>query len=179
MAKTIIQKVWDRHVVAENPGAPALLYIDLHLVHEVTSPQAFSGLRERGLKVRRPDLTFGTTDHSIPTHDRSLPIVDKVAETQITQFEKNCRDFGIPYYGPHSAKQGIVHIIGPEQGLTQPGMTVVIEGEHQCMTTRGVHKPGVSMVTSRMLGVFRTDPSTRREVLSMIGTPSGGTGEYV
>src|SRR5690242_5903771 len=130
MAKTIIQKVWDRHVVAENPGAPALLYIDLHLVHEVTSPQAFSGLRERGLKVRRPDLTFGTTDHSIPTHDRSLPIVDKIAETQITQFEKNCRDFGIPYYGPHSAKQGIVHIIGPEQGLTQPGMTVVCGDSH-------------------------------------------------
>src|SRR6476660_1364122 len=100
--RTIIEKVWDRHVVAENPGAPVLLYIDLHLVHEVTSPQAFSGLRERGLKVRRPDLTFGTTDHSIPTHDRSLPIVDKIAETQITQFEKNCRDFGIPYYGPHS-----------------------------------------------------------------------------
>lgn len=130
MAKTIIQKVWDRHIVAENPGAPALLYIDLHLVHEVTSPQAFSGLRERGLKVRRPDLTFGTTDHSIPTHDRSLPIVDKIAETQITQFEKNCRDFGIPYYGPHSEKQGIVHIIGPEQGLTQPGMTVVCGDSH-------------------------------------------------
>jgi 3-isopropylmalate/(R)-2-methylmalate dehydratase large subunit len=128
--RTIIEKVWDSHVVAERPGAPALLYIDLHLVHEVTSPQAFSGLRERGLKVRRPDLTIGTTDHSIPTYDRSLPILDKVAEAQITQFEKNCRDFGISYYGPHSAKQGIVHIIGPEQGLTQPGMTVVCGDSH-------------------------------------------------
>jgi 3-isopropylmalate/(R)-2-methylmalate dehydratase large subunit len=128
--RTIIEKVWDSHVVAERPGAPALLYIDLHLVHEVTSPQAFSGLRERGLKVRRPDLTIGTTDHSIPTHDRSLPILDKVAEAQITQFEQNCRDFGIPYYGPHSAKQGIVHIIGPEQGFTQPGMTVVCGDSH-------------------------------------------------
>src|SRR3954471_18206233 len=128
--RTIIEKVWDRHIVAERPGAPTLIYIDLHLVHEVTSPQAFSGLRERGLKVRRPDLTFGTTDHSIPTHDRSLPILDKIAETQITQFEKNCRDFGIPYYGPHSDKQGIVHIIGPEQGLTQPGMTVVCGDSH-------------------------------------------------
>jgi 3-isopropylmalate/(R)-2-methylmalate dehydratase large subunit len=128
--RTIIEKVWDSHVVAEKPGAPALLYIDIHLVHEVTSPQAFSGLRERGLKVRRPDLTIGTTDHSIPTHDRDLPIVDKIAETQIVQFEKNCNDFGIPFYGPHSAKQGIVHVIGPEQGFTQPGMTVVCGDSH-------------------------------------------------
>ena len=128
--RTIIEKVWDNHVVAQQPGAPALLYIDLHLVHEVTSPQAFAGLRERGLKVRRPDLTIGTTDHSIPTYDRTLPILDKVAEAQITQFEKNCRDFGIPFYGPHSDKQGIVHIIGPEQGLTQPGMTVVCGDSH-------------------------------------------------
>jgi 3-isopropylmalate/(R)-2-methylmalate dehydratase large subunit len=106
-SRTIIEKVWDNHVVAERPGAPTLLYIDLHLVHEVTSPQAFSGLRERGLKLRRPDLTIGTTDHSIPTYDRSLPIMDKVAETQIIQFEKNCRDFGIPFFGPRSDKQGI------------------------------------------------------------------------
>jgi len=128
--RTIIEKVWDNHVVAEREGAPTLLYIDLHLVHEVTSPQAFSGLRERGLKVRRPDLTIGTTDHSIPTYDRSLPILDKIAEAQINQFEKNCREFGIPFFGPHSDKQGIVHIIGPEQGLTQPGMTVVCGDSH-------------------------------------------------
>ena len=128
--RTIIEKVWDSHVVSERPGAPTLLYIDLHLVHEVTSPQAFSGLRDRGLKVRRPDLTIGTTDHSIPTYDRTLPILDKVAEAQIAQFEKNCRDFGIPFFGPHSDKQGIVHIIGPEQGLTQPGMTVVCGDSH-------------------------------------------------
>jgi 3-isopropylmalate/(R)-2-methylmalate dehydratase large subunit len=130
MQRTIIEKVWDNHVVAERAGTPTLLYVDLHLVHEVTSPQAFSGLRERGLKVRRPDLTIGTTDHSIPTHDRTLPIVDKIAEAQITQFEKNCRDFGIPFYGPTSKKQGIVHVIGPEQGLTQPGMTVVCGDSH-------------------------------------------------
>jgi 3-isopropylmalate/(R)-2-methylmalate dehydratase large subunit len=128
--RTIIEKVWNNHIVAEREGAPTLLYIDLHLVHEVTSPQAFSGLRQRGLKVRRPDLTIGTTDHSIPTHDRSLPIIDKIAENQITQFEKNCREFGIPFYGPHSSKQGIVHVIGPEQGLTQPGMTVVCGDSH-------------------------------------------------
>jgi 3-isopropylmalate/(R)-2-methylmalate dehydratase large subunit len=128
--RTIIEKVWDSHVVAEKPGAPALLYIDLHLVHEVTSPQAFSGLRERGLKVRRPDLTFATTDHSIPTHDRSLPIIDKIAAAQIDQLTENCREFGIPLYGPHSDKQGIVHVIGPEQGLTQPGQTVVCGDSH-------------------------------------------------
>src|SRR5215472_16130453 len=104
--RTIIEKVWDKHVVSERPGAPALIYIDLHLVHEVTSPQAFSGLRERGLKVRRPDLTIATTDHSIPTHDRNLPIVDSVAAAQIEQLKKNCSDFGIPLYGPHSDKQG-------------------------------------------------------------------------
>ncbi len=128
--RTIIEKVWDSHVVAEKPGAPALLYIDLHLVHEVTSPQAFSGLRERGLKVRRPDLTFATTDHSIPTHDRNLPIIDKIAAAQIDQLTENCREFGIPLYGPHSDKQGIVHVIGPEQGLTQPGQTVVCGDSH-------------------------------------------------
>ncbi|MDQ2710855.1 MAG: 3-isopropylmalate dehydratase large subunit [Acidobacteriota bacterium] len=128
--RTIIEKVWNNHVVAERQGAPTLLYIDLHLVHEVTSPQAFSGLRERGLKVRRPDLTLGTTDHSIPTYDRSLPILDKIAGAQISQFENNCRDFGVPFFGPHSSKQGIVHIIGPEQGLTQPGMTVVCGDSH-------------------------------------------------
>jgi 3-isopropylmalate/(R)-2-methylmalate dehydratase large subunit len=128
--RTIIEKVWDNHVVTERSGVPTLLYIDLHLVHEVTSPQAFAGLRQRGLNVRRPDLTIGTTDHSIPTYDRTLPIFDKVAEAQIAEFERNCRDFGIPFFGPRSSKQGIVHIIGPEQGLTQPGMTVVCGDSH-------------------------------------------------
>src|SRR6185437_10167236 len=128
--RTIIEKVWDNHVVADREGAPTLIYIDLHLVHEVTSPQAFSGLRERGLKVRRPELTVATTDHSIPTHDRSLPILDRIAAAQIDQLEKNCRDFGIKLFGPHSENQGIVHIIGPEQGFTQPGMTVVCGDSH-------------------------------------------------
>jgi len=128
--RTIIEKIWDNHVVAEQPGSPALLYIDLHLVHEVTSPQAFAGLRQRGLKVRRPDLTFGTTDHSTPTTPRSLPILDKIAATQVQQLEDNCKQFGIPYFGFHSDQQGIVHVIGPEQGLTQPGMTVVCGDSH-------------------------------------------------
>ena len=128
--RTIIEKLWDSHVVAEKPGAPALLFIDLHLVHEVTSPQAFSGLRERGLKVRRPDLTIATVDHSIPTTPRDLPIVDKIAATQVAQLETNCKEFGIPCYGFHSEKQGIVHVIGPERGFTQPGMTVVCGDSH-------------------------------------------------
>lgn len=128
--RTIIEKLWDSHVVAEPPGAPAMLYIDLHLVHEVTSPQAFAGLRARGLKVRRPDLTLGTTDHSTPTTPRSLPIVDPIAKTQVEQFQKNCAEFGIPFFGFQSEKQGIVHVIGPENGATQPGMTVVCGDSH-------------------------------------------------
>jgi len=128
--RTIIEKIWDSHVVSQQPGAPALMYVDLHLVHEVTSPQAFSGLRERGLKVRRPDLTIATTDHSTPTTPRGLPILDKVAATQVAQLETNCRDFGITCYGLSSERQGVVHIIGPELGLTQPGMTVVCGDSH-------------------------------------------------
>src|ERR1041385_5299125 len=129
--KTIIEKLWDNHVVVpQGPETPALLYIDLHLVHEVTSPQAFSGLRARGLKVRRPDLTVATTDHSIPTTDRSLPILDPIAANQVAQLDRNCREFGITHYGVHSSHQGIVHVIGPELGLTQPGMTVVCGDSH-------------------------------------------------
>src|ERR1700756_5312954 len=130
MPRTIIEKLWDSHVVHEQPGAPTLLFIDLHLVHEVTSPQAFQGLRERSLKVRRPDLTIATADHSIPTTDRSLPIVDAIAANQLAQLETNCKDFGIRCLGVHSDRQGIVHVIGPELGLTQPGMTVVCGDSH-------------------------------------------------
>jgi 3-isopropylmalate/(R)-2-methylmalate dehydratase large subunit len=128
--RTIIEKLWDSHVVHEQAGAPTLLFIDLHLVHEVTSPQAFDGLRERGLKVRRPDLTIATTDHSIPTTDRSLPILDPIAAKQLAQLETNCSEFGIRCLGIHSRSQGIVHVIGPELGLTQPGMTVVCGDSH-------------------------------------------------
>jgi len=130
MPRTIIEKLWDSHVVHERAGAPTLLFIDLHLVHEVTSPQAFQGLRDRGLKARRPDLTIATADHSIPTTDRSLPIVDTVAANQLAQLETNCKDFGIRCLGVHSDRQGIVHVIGPELGLTQPGMTVVCGDSH-------------------------------------------------
>src|SRR5215470_15291056 len=128
--RTIVEKIWDNHVVAEKPGAPALIYIDLHLCHEVTSPQAFQMLRDRGLKVRRPDLTLATMDHSTPTTSRNLPIMDKVGAAQLAQMEKNCADFGIRLYNLSSTKQGIVHVMGPEQGLTQPGMTIVCGDSH-------------------------------------------------
>jgi len=130
MAQTLLDKIWDRHVVAANAGGPVVLYIDLHLVHEVTSPQAFAQLREQGVKVRRPDKTVGTVDHGIPTYDRALPIADPLAAKQIAQMETNCRDFGIPLYGANSDRQGIVHVIGPELGLTQPGMTIVCGDSH-------------------------------------------------
>ena len=130
MPQTLFQKVWDAHVVAQQPDSPAILYVDLHLVHEVTSPQAFTGLRQRGLKVRRPDKTFATLDHSTPTHDLSLPIADPVAEAQIRQMEANAAEFGVTLYGLDSPKRGIVHVIGPELGLTQPGMTIVCGDSH-------------------------------------------------
>ena len=128
--RTIVEKIWDSHVVAEKPGAPALLYVDLHLVHEVTSPQAFSTLRERGIKVRRPDLTIATMDHSTPTTSRDLPMLDTVGKAQLDQMTQNCKDFGIRLYDLKTTKQGIVHVIGPEQGLTQPGMTIVCGDSH-------------------------------------------------
>jgi 3-isopropylmalate/(R)-2-methylmalate dehydratase large subunit len=129
--RTIVEKIWDDHVVATGTdGAPDVLGIDLHLVHEVTSPQAFDGLRERGLPVRRPGQTVATVDHSVPTTDRSLPIVDEIAARQVSRLEENCREFGIPLHGIGSPHQGIVHVIGPELGLTQPGMTIVCGDSH-------------------------------------------------
>src|SRR3990172_4346726 len=127
---TLFQKIWDGHIVTQEPDAPAVLYVDLHLVHEVPPPQAFAGLRARGLKVRRPDKTVATADHSIPTGDRSLPIVDALAAKQIKMLEDNCREFGVTLYGLDSPHQGIVHVIGPELGLTQPGMTIVCGDSH-------------------------------------------------
>jgi 3-isopropylmalate/(R)-2-methylmalate dehydratase large subunit len=128
--RTLVDKIWDDHLVAEEPGAPSILAIDLHLVHEVTSPQAFTGLRTRGLTVRRPGQTVATADHSVPTHARSLPILDSMAAAQIGQLEVNCREFGIPLHGMGSPSQGIVHVIGPQLGLTQPGMTIVCGDSH-------------------------------------------------
>ena len=133
--RTLFEKVWDAHTVREQSGdAPAVLYIDLHLIHEVTSPQAFSMLRQRGLKVRRPDQTIGTMDHSTPTTPRSrqgiIPVTDAMAAKQLETFSQNCSDFGIPMYALGDEHQGIVHVIGPEKGLTQPGMTIVCGDSH-------------------------------------------------
>ncbi len=128
--KTLFEKIWESHVVAQEPDSPAVLYIDLHLVHEVTSPQAFTGLRRRGLRVRRPDRTVATMDHSTPTTELSLRVVDDQGARQLRQLEENCRQFGIPLYNLEDPQRGIVHVIGPELGLSQPGMTIVCGDSH-------------------------------------------------
>jgi len=130
MAKTLFQKVWESHVVVEESGRPSVLYIDLHLIHEVTSPQAFSGLRARGLKVRRPDRTVATMDHSTPTLPKHLQVIDAEARAQLSQLEKNCAEFGIRLFPLGDSKNGIVHVVGPERGFTQPGMTIVCGDSH-------------------------------------------------
>ncbi len=130
MGRTLAEKVWDAHVVRRAAGEPDLLYIDLHLVHEVTSPQAFDGLRAAGRTVRRPDLTLATEDHNVPTQDIDRPIADPVSRTQVEALRANCREFGVPIYPLGSDDQGIVHVVGPQLGLTQPGMTVVCGDSH-------------------------------------------------
>jgi 3-isopropylmalate/(R)-2-methylmalate dehydratase large subunit len=129
-AQTLFDKIWDSHVVFEAAGQPALLYVDLHLVHEVTSPQAFEALLKARRKVRCPERTFATMDHNVPTTDRSLPISDPDSKLQIEMMRKNCADFGISLYDLGSREQGIVHVIGPELGLSQPGMTIVCGDSH-------------------------------------------------
>lgn len=130
MGRTLAEKVWDAHVVRQAEGEPDLLYIDLHLVHEVTSPQAFDGLRASGRPVRRPDLTLATEDHNVPTRDILLPIADPVSRAQVDALRANCAEFGVPVYSLGSVEQGIVHVVGPQLGLTQPGMTVVCGDSH-------------------------------------------------
>jgi 3-isopropylmalate/(R)-2-methylmalate dehydratase large subunit len=128
--RTMYKKIWDAHVVRQTSGQPALIYIDRHLVHEVTSPQAFAGLKAAGRTVRRPDLTFAVMDHSVPTKDRTLPILDTAASGQFDALERNCREAGITLFDMFSHNQGIVHVIGPELGLTQPGQTIVCGDSH-------------------------------------------------
>ena len=128
--KTLYDKIWDRHLVHSEAGKPSLLYIDLHLIHEVTSPQAFEGLRLAGRKLRRPELTFGTIDHAIPTINRNLPFKDPIAAQQVAALRDNCREFGVKLYDLDRIEQGIIHVFGPEQGLTQPGMTIVCGDSH-------------------------------------------------
>jgi 3-isopropylmalate/(R)-2-methylmalate dehydratase large subunit len=130
MGKTLSEKVWERHVVHRADGEPDLLYIDLHLVHEVTSPQAFDGLRMAGRPVRRPDLTIATEDHNVPTSDVNLPIADPISRKQVDTLRANCKEFGVRLHAMGDPNQGIVHVIGPELGLTQPGMTIVCGDSH-------------------------------------------------
>ena len=130
MGRTLAEKVWHNHVVRSADGEPDLLYIDLHLVHEVTSPQAFDGLRAAGRPVRRPDLTVATEDHNIPTIDVDKPIADPVSRAQVEALRKNCAEFGVPLYSLGNVEQGIVHVVGPQMGLTQPGMTIVCGDSH-------------------------------------------------
>ena len=130
MGKTLFEKVWDTHVVAQDEGAPAILYIDAHLIHEVTSPQAFTMLRERGLKVRRPDKTFATMDHAIPTRSTDISLWPMDAALQVRTLRQNCEEFGVTLWDINGPIQGIVHVVGPEMGVTQPGMTIVCGDSH-------------------------------------------------
>jgi 3-isopropylmalate/(R)-2-methylmalate dehydratase large subunit len=130
MGKTLFEKIWDSHIVVEKKNNPSLIYIDRHLIHEVTSPQAFDGLRMNNRSVRRPDLTIATMDHNVPTNDRSLPILDQTSAIQIQTLEKNCKDFGIQLFDITSPNQGIVHVIGPQLGITLPGTTIVCGDSH-------------------------------------------------
>lgn len=128
--ETLYDKIWDSHAVYEEAAKPSLIYIDLHLIHEVTSPQAFEGLRINSRKVRRPELTFATLDHAIPTINRNLPFNDPIAALQVETLRRNCKEFGIKLYDLDRIEQGIIHVFGPEQGLTQPGMTIVCGDSH-------------------------------------------------
>jgi 3-isopropylmalate/(R)-2-methylmalate dehydratase large subunit len=128
--RTLYEKIWESHIVHEEPGQPSLIYIDRHLIHEGTSPQAFSGLRATGRKVRRPELTFAVMDHSVSTKNRDLPVLDSDAAGQFEALTRNCQEFGVNLFDMHSKNQGIVHIIGPELGITQPGQTIVCGDSH-------------------------------------------------
>src|ERR1700733_11406520 len=130
MAKTLFEKIWDKHVVKTIPDGPSVLYIDKHFIHEVTSPQAFKGLSERGLKVFRPKQVVATADHNVPTMNQHLPIKEELSRVQVQTLKENCEMFGVELYGLGHPFQGIVHVIGPELGITQPGMTIVCGDSH-------------------------------------------------
>jgi 3-isopropylmalate/(R)-2-methylmalate dehydratase large subunit len=177
MGQTLSEKVWERHVVRRVEGEPDLLYIDLHLIHEVTSPQAFDGLRMNGRSVRRPDLTVATMDHNVPTAGLELGITDPVSRRQIEVLEANCREFGVRLYGMGDPGQGIVHVIGPEQGLTQPGMTIVCGDSHT--STHGAFGAlAFGIGTSEVEHVLATQTLTQRTPATMAitveGTPPAG-----
>src|SRR3954453_15157085 len=182
MAKTLFDKIWETHVVAEPPGEPVLLFVDLHLIHEVTSPQAFDGLRLAGRKLRRPDLSIATMDHNVPTVEG--PITDELARAQLEALERNCAEFGVPLYATGSGREGIVHVIGPELGLTQPGLTIVCGDSHT--STHGAFGPlAFGIGTSEVEHVLATQTLPQRKPRSLritfVGEPADGVGakDYV
>src|SRR5438270_12528583 len=201
LAKTLFEKLWEQHIVHQDPDGRALLYIDLHLVHEVTSPQAFEGLRLNNLRVRRPELTIATVDHNVPTTPNRHIISDPIAAQQIETLRRNCRDFGVQLFDIDSTDQGIVHVIGPELGLTQPGKTIVCGDSHtsthgafgalafgigttevghvlatQCLLQR---KPRTLAVN--VSGELRAGVTAKDLILTIIGRlgVSGGTGHVI
>src|SRR5213083_1881721 len=176
--RTLFEKVWDAHVVHRFPEGPALLYVDLHLVHEVTSPQAFAGLRQAGRRVRRPDLTVATVDHNVPTGDRALPIEDPVSARQLDALAVNAREFGVELFDLRSSNQGIVHVIGPELGLTQPGMIIVCGDSHT--STHGAFGAlAVGIGTSEVEHVLATQCLVWSEPRSMEARLTGAAGPGV
>jgi 3-isopropylmalate/(R)-2-methylmalate dehydratase large subunit len=170
--KTLVEKIWDRHVVRSVEGEPDLLYVDLHLVHEVTSPQAFEGLRLAGRKVRRPDLTLATMDHNVPTTGTGLPIKDEVSARQMEALRENCEEFGIQLHPWGSIGQGIVHIIGPEMGLTQPGLVIVC-GDSHTATHGAFGALAFGIGTSEVEHVLATQTLPQRKPKTMAVTVEG------
>ncbi len=178
MPRTLFEKVWDDHVVAAPAGQSALLYVDLHLVHEVTSPQAFEGLRVAGRKVRSTERTIATVDHNIPTEPRGTPILDPIARKQIETLQQNCRDFGVRLFDTDSPDQGIVHVIGPELGFTQPGMTIVCGDSHT--STHGAFGAlAFGIGTSEVEHVLATQCLPQRKPKTMLILVDGTLGEGV
>jgi 3-isopropylmalate/(R)-2-methylmalate dehydratase large subunit len=196
VGKTLFEKVWESHVVVEPPGEPALLYIDLHLVHEVTSPQAFDGLRLAGRPVRRPDLTVATEDHNVTT---GAEIPDELSRAQLAALARNCAEFGVPLYATGSGREGIVHVIGPELGLSQPGMTIVCGDSHtsthgafgalafgigtseveHVLATQTLQQARPRTTEIRFVGAMRDDLTAKDLILGAIGQlgVAGGVGQ--
>jgi len=199
--KTLFDKVWDAHVVSEIKGGPSVLYIDRHLIHEVTSPQAFAGLEKRGIKVMRPQNTVATPDHNVPTLDQHLPIKDYLSSFQVNKLTENCEKHGITLYGLNTPNQGIVHVVGPEQGLTQPGMTIVCGDSHtsthgafgsvafgigtseveMVLATQCIMQPKPKRMRINVDGKLKPGVGAKDIILYIISqiTASGGTGYFI
>src|SRR5256714_3715545 len=176
MGQTLLDRVWESHVVRRAEGVPDLLYVDLHLVHEVTSPQAFEGLRLAGRSVRRPDLTLATMDHNVPTGDDTP--TDPLSELQLATLARNCDEFGVPIYATGSGREGIVHVIGPELGLTQPGMTIVC-GDSHTSTHGAVGALAFGIGTSEVEHVLATQTLSQTKPRTMLVQVKGSLAEAV